>query len=334
MRFDVVRQPLIPAFLSLVILTTAGLCHAGGVAPLPDPRWSVAPEVLPLLLPGSALMQFQAAWPVAAKLLTALLMLYTGLSLGRLTVRCNLYGTGTGLPIPLFGLLLLGTLQGALTLKAAAGVLLLALSVRNFARAYRNEYSFDRLFRGALFLALLLLVEPSAAPLVLLLPAAVVRFRRTGREALVALGGLLLPPLTLAYLNWACGGSLAAPFAALWRSCEAGGPVFSYLLQSSLAERLFLGWTIVILLPAMLLFRANSYSVSMRARHILLFTMRLLLLVLLALPMPGASADTAALLAVPATLLLPIFFIRMREAIAGFVYLLWFAATLLLLFLQ
>ena len=334
MRFDVVRQPLVPALLSLVILTTVGLLYAVGVAPLPDPRWGLSPELLPLLPLGSALTQFQALWPVAAKLMTALLLLYTGLSLGRLTVRCNLYGVGTGLPIPLFGMVLLGCLQQQVTLKAVFGVMLLMLSVKNFARAYRNEFSFDRLFRGALFLALLLLTEPAAMPLVLLPVAAVVRFRRTGREALVTLGGLLLPPLTLAYLNWACGGSLAAPFAALWRSCEDGGPLFGYLLQSSLAERIFLGWLFVMNLAAILLFHSNSYNVGMRARHILLFTTRLLLLCIVVLPIYGASASTAALLAVPSTLLLPLFFIHIRSAIAQTVYLLWFAATLAGLFLQ
>ena len=334
MRFDVVRQPLIPAFLSLVILTTAALCSGVGFVLPADLRCGLTPAELPLLPLGNALLLFQQQWPATAKVFTALLIIYTGLSLGRLTVRCTLYGTGTSLPIPLFGMVLLGVLPQQLTLKAVVGVMLLALSVKNFARAYRNEFSFDRLFRGSLFLALLLLVEPAAAPLVLLPVAAVVRFRRTGREALVTLGGLLLPPLTLAYLNWACGGSLAAPFAALWRSCEGGGSVGAFLLQTSLAERIFLGWLIVLNLLAMLLFRTNSYNVSMRARHILLFTNSLLLLSLLTLPMPAASASTAALLTVPATLLLPVFFIRIHASIAKALYLLWLAATLAGLFLQ
>lgn len=331
MRFDIVRQPLIPAFLSLALLTAVGLgCAAAGTLPA-DPRWGLSAEALPLLPADSALRLLQHDFPLLARLLAGAALLLAGTSLGRLTVRYNFYGNGTCLAMPLFGTAMLGCLRGDCFLTAVVCAALLVFSVRNFCYGYQNGFGFDPLFRGALFLGLLLLTEPAAAPLVLLLPAAIVRFRRTGRELLVAAAGLLLPPLALAYLNWAFGGTLAAPFEVLWHRLAAGswGALYGVLTP---AVRLFTGVVLAAALVAMLFFRANSYNVGTKARHMLIFASRLWLLTLFVLPVPGASAAAAALPAVPSALLLPVLFIRIRRPAARLLYPLWVAGTLAVLF--
>ena len=136
----------------------------------------------------------------SARWIAGLLMLFTGMSIGRLTVRYNLYSVGTCLAIPLYGAIACGLAVGGDCLTTFAASALLALATKNFCRSYCNGFGFDAIFRASLYIGLLPLVATAAAPLLILLPLAVMLFRRTLREVAVAVAGLLLPALTLCYV--------------------------------------------------------------------------------------------------------------------------------------
>ena len=122
MKFDIARQPLVPAFLTLAALAVVAMWSAGG------PAVSMAVQAghaagtvdigrnaagaLAVSSPGELLAQFQAAHPVWARWIAGLLMLFTGMSVGRLTVRYNLYSVGTCLAIPLYGAIACGLAVG------------------------------------------------------------------------------------------------------------------------------------------------------------------------------------------------------------------------------
>lgn len=327
MRFDLVKMPLVPAFLTLAALAAFGLGCLPTGAPVADPRGAIAPGSLPLLPLGAALDRFQALFPLGAKLLGGLLLLFTGSSLGRLSMRYNLYVTTTCLALPLYGAAMLPALHDEAWLAAIVASTLLLLFLRNACLGYRNGFAFDRFFRAALFLSLLVLLCPAALPLLAALPAAIVRFRRTGRELIAALGGLLLPAAAIAYLNWALGGSLVAPFAAWWQTIAVGSPAAA-LLALPLGDRLVAGLFGLTAVAAFLLFRSVRYHVGTKARHIVYFAGRLFLLALLVLPMPGAGIGTLGLAAVPAALLLPVLFLRLRRSVARLLYLFEIAAAI------
>lgn len=179
--------------------------------------------------PGELLAQFQAAHPVWARWIAGLLMLFTGMSVGRLTVRYNLYSVGTCLAIPLYGAIACGLAVGGDCLTTFAASALLALATKNFCRSYCNGFGFDAIFRASLYIGLLPLVATAAAPLLILLPLAVMLFRRTLREVAVAVAGLLLPALTLCYVNWAAGGEFLAQVAEPGSAFIAGTPLSLFL---------------------------------------------------------------------------------------------------------
>lgn len=332
MPFNVAKQSLIPAFLSLLILVIIALCNTTESLVAGELRFGLTPEVLPIPSFGRWLQQFEGAHPILAHLIGAFLMLYTGTSLGRLTVRYNLYGTGTCLAIPIYGLAMLGAMQGGNYLTAIVCSTLLMLSIKNLCFSYRNGFGFDRIFRGALFLALLIWIAPAASPLVLLLTTVSKRFRRTTREMIVALCGLLLPIAVICYLNWALGGALIAPLR-MWYAAFMEGSWGDAVLHATLKEQLFGGVMIALTLMGLALFSINSYNVNTKARHILQLCGRLLLLTLVTLAMPSASIATLALLSVPVTLLLPVLFIRIHQPIAQTLYPLLIVAAVASLFL-
>lgn len=333
MKFDITRQPLIPSFLTLAALVVVTLVTADPTvtAPATAGEEAALAEGVAIRMPRLLLVDAQASWPTGTKLLAGLLLLVAGMVTGRMTIRYNLYSAATCLAIPLFGIVACGLGTRGEYLAAAGAAALLALAVKNFGRSFCNGYGFDATFRAAFYLGLLPLIAPAATPLLLMLPVALVLFRRTLREAAVALAGVVLPHAALCYLNWGAGGTLAAPLESLGRLLVAGKPLDLLL---SLPLQIALGVTALLCIAALLLFLTDIYSVGTRPRFLLVFTICTFLVTLLALCAPAATRDDLLLMAVPAAVLLPVLFVRTRRAIALPLYLLLIAGAAAAAFLQ
>ena len=334
MRFNLVRQTLIPAFLLLLSLVVLTLSSASttSIAEGVDLRYGLTAAELPILPLGQWIEGFQHQHPTASHWIGGFLLLFTGVSLGRLTVRYNLYGSGTCLAISLYGMLMIGALGCGHYLTAILLSTLSALAIKNLCMSQRNGFGFDRIFRGGLFLALTILVEPTTVPLLLAVPMAVTHFRRTTLETIVAVSGLLFPIALLCYLNWALGGTLFAPLVALYRAFMAG-EWLQAVYTSTLFEQGFAGALLLLVLLATVLFLTNSYNINIKARHILLFTSRLFWLLPAIFLLPAASPVLLAVIITPATLILPVLFVRIHQPLAQTLYLLLLAGSLTLLFI-
>ena len=334
MKLNIARQPLVPAFLTLVALTVLAM-------------WKAAPEsmslqesadiptrgILAIASPEELLGAFQSSYPIWAKWIAGLLMLYTGTCLGRISLRYNLYAAGTCLAIPLFGILGTSLGLGNSLLVSLVAMTLLALAVKNYARAFRNGYAFDAMFRASLYLGILPLVRPASLPLILLLPLSVLLFPRTLRETVVALAGLLLPVLTFCYINWGAGGDFLAPLTLAYNAFTAGSPLEA-IRAIPLPGLIPLAVILVIDLAAILYFLADSYSAGNRSRTILFFQIGLLLLLVPTLLNPVAKPVVINLLAVPSALLYPFLFVRIHRIAASILYLLLLAGSILIIMLQ
>lgn len=300
-------------------MTTAEKATASGAdpaaaEPLPEEPY----DRMAIRFPGEWLADFEAHHPGSARWIGGLLILFTGLCIGRLTARNNLYSVGTCLAIPLYGILLCGMGDGAF-LSSCAAPALLALATKNYARSFRNGFGFDAIFRASLYLGLLPLVAPAALPLLLLLPLAVQLFRRTLRELTAALAGALFPLFVLCYVNWGSGGDFTAPMLLFGRLLTCGPfPALGTLLP--LPKLLFAGAAVVLGLLSALFVFAERYAVGTKPRFILLFACITLLLACGSLCGPAATPEMATLTAVPVTLLLPFLFVRVRRPIAAPLY--------------
>ena len=341
MKFDIARQPLIPAFLTLAALAAAAMWGAGGRACDPalltaaaDGLGSAVPPgalrggALAVASPGELLLQFQAAHPVWARWIGGLLILFTGMSVGRMTIRYNLYSVGSCLAIPLYGIIACGLAVSDDFLPALTAAALLGLAVKNFGRSFCNGYGFDAIFRASLYLGMLPLVSPAAPPLLLMLPLAVMLFRRTLREVAVALAGLLLPVCTLCYVNWGAGGEFLAPLTSMGLSFIAGAPLalFTAIPFQSLV---LLGGIFVLDLLALLFFLSDIYAVGTKPRVVLIFNISVLVLAAAVLCSPAATPGAIAFAAVPSAVLLPFMFVRIHRGIALPLYLLLLASAVI-----
>lgn len=334
MKFDIARQPLVPAFLTLAALAVAAMWGAAGHGFDPaqlNGTAAIQPEAA--TSPEALLLQFQTAHPVWARWIAGVLILFTGMCAGRMTIRYNLYSVGTCLAIPLYGAIVCGLAVGDDFLPAFTASALLALSVKNFARSFCNGYGFDAIFRASLYLGLLPFVSTAALPLLLILPLAVLLFRRTLREVAVAAAGLLLPAFTICYINWGAGGEFTAPLTALGNAFIAGKPL---MLFTAIPFRnlILLGGILVLDLLAVLFFLSDIYAVGTKSRTILIYIISVLVLAAAVLCGPAATPGTVALTAVPSAVLLPFMFVRIHRNIALLLYLLLLASAVIGTILQ
>lgn len=349
MKFNIARQPLIPAFLTLAALAAAamwGVCaHTGSSATLAEAAGSTADvgrnvsdaiaaavrngtDGLVIALPGELLAQFQSAHPGWSRWIGGLLILFTGLCAGRLTVRYNLYSVGTCLAIPLFGAVACGLTVAGDYLTAFTAAALLALVLKNYARSFCNGFGFDAIFRASLYLGLLPLVTAASLPLLLLLPLAVLLFRRTLREVTVAAAGLLLPALTLCYINWGAGGGFLAPVEAMGHSFLAGTPL-SLFTAMPMRNLIQLGGILLLDLLALLFFLSDIYAVGTKARFVFIFNISILILTAALLCGPAATPGLMILVAVASAVLLPFMFVRIHRGFALILYLLLLASAVI-----
>ena len=216
---------------------------------------------------------------------------------------------------------------------AALAAALLTLAFRNYCRAFCNGFGFDAIFRASLYLGLLPLVNLASLPMLLVLPLAIVLFRRTLREATVAVAGLLLPGLLVAYLNWGAGGEFLAPIVTTAKAFAEGRmlALFSTLTLQQLAV---LGGMLVLDLLSVLFFLSDIYAVGTKARLILIFNISILILSAATLCGPAADRGSLAMLAVPSAILLPFMMVRTHPSVSLLFYLLLLLSATLGVFLQ
>ena len=336
MKLQFARQPFVPAFLTLLAVCAIALWGVAPAEPVPGGAAVPAAERLgsgmAFAMPREMLLRFQESWPGLARWLGLFVALVAGVVVGRTSVRPNLYGVNTCLPIPLFGMLACCLAGRGISLAVFCATLLLALAVKRFCAAFRNGYSFDRLFRASFCLGLLVLIQPAALPLLLLLPFGVLLFQRTQRETVVALVGLSLAPLLLCYGNWLFGGAFLAPLIAVWNDFFGGE--FCALFHSGMTP--WLGAAVGFLwlnICGIGSIWANFYSVGARARYLLIFNIGVLSLCLGSLCGPAVSTADAAWMAVPSAVLLPFFFVRIHATFSTLLYLTILAVAMAVLFL-
>lgn len=323
MKFDIARQPLVPAFITLFALCVAAMCSVeGDLLPVEAVGSAQSDATIPMSVPtpGSLIAHFQAAYPVWSRVVAGLLILFTGMSIGRMTSRYNLYSVSTCLPIPLYAIIACGTSTGGDYLTGFTIATLLALVIKNFARAFCNGYGFDGIFRAGIYLGMGVLIAPVMLPLLLLLPLGLLLFRRTLREAVVALMGLLLAPLLFCYINWGAGGEFVAPLLHTVASFITGTPL-GLFTATPLPELILLGGIVVLDLFAFFFFLADLHTVGSKQRFILFFNISALLLAGALLFAPSANPCTITLLAVSSAILLPLLFVRVHRLPALMVYL-------------
>ena len=283
-------------------------------------------------LPATMIHNFVATHPVWGQTLLVFLVMFTGITMGRTTIRHNLYTVASCVPIPLSFALMLAVGTRSITAEAVVGAFFFAYAIKNYNRSFRSGYTFDANFRGSMYLGLTVATLPEALSLVLLFPVAQFIFHRTFREAIVGTAGLLLAPAVVAYANWGMGGDFTAPFVEGWMRITEGDPTKWFTAYSLPVTPMFTG-IVILSLISICNFMINQYSVGTKPRFIIMFTISTLALSLTLLLVPASKPDTLMLFSLPASILITGFMIRISRPASTVIYLAIIAISIALQFI-
>lgn len=316
MILDVARHKFYEGVATLFIVA---IIVAVRVALLPAPDADLlATGGAPLAAP---LLRFQGAHPVLTALLAALFSVQSALRLARATVRYNLYGTSSMAAISL-----IAWLYAALTITTPCLVtmvvaLLVAEGIGRLFYCLGPNTRLHYLFTAMLALGATPLVDSSMLAVVVLALVLMLTMRSNPREMIVTIVGITLPTLTYNYIIWCMGGSFTASFVAIWQSMIEPSPLplDSYITLPRLA---LLAVVLFVVLCSVFLYRSERLTLGRTARNIWgVMQAALLILTPVFIFLPSTSPASIVAVAMIATTIMPLFFLRMNSAISIVVYL-------------
>ncbi len=247
--------------------------------------------------PYTILMWLQRTVPHLSIVVSGILLLINSSVISRLSTRSMLYGVRSLTASPL----IIIALGSVMTPENSLVVSLMSLMVST-----SIYLSFDKIgignrshgiFYGGLLSGLVLLIYPASAPMLLLVPFIIFLLRRTGREEIVMLFGLLFPSFVYLYSYWLCGYDLFAPLRQIYGECVE---LYSAGFRGvSSGELIFLSPTLLLLLTAVFAlptFASTSYQryTQSKLKLMSLFVVAALLLLFI-------GCDVAQTVAISAT---------------------------------
>ncbi len=209
-------------------------------------------------------------------------------------------------------------------LSTSTATMFLVLSTGRMVAAFKRSYRFEDVFLSSFYLGLLPMLFAPSIYILAILPIVLIIYRRTIREFVVSIAGVLLPVLLCSVIWWALGYDfghtvrlLSENLSAMpqtWFPDTVFGAAFPPLLFLILCVLLTLVSTVVniVMLPKM----------RTRPHKIYLHTIVLLICTATAGILSGYDLRCIPLFAVPCSILAPSLFIRYDGAGSLIVYLL------------
>lgn len=323
MILDVARHKFYEGVATLLLIATI---VAVRVALLP----TIAADAIveggaPLVAP---LARFESLHPVLTALLAALFCVQSALRLARATVRYNIYGTSSMAAISLTALLFTALTINTPCLATMLVALLVAEGLGRLFSCLGPNTRLHHLFTAMLALGATPLVDSSMLAVVILALVLMLTMRSNPREMLVTIVGITLPTLTYNYIIWCLGGSFTASFLDIWHNMLTPSTfnIDSYLTIPRLA---ILAVVLFVELCTIFLYRSERLTLSRTARNIwAVMQAALLILTPVFILLPSSSPASFITVAMIATTMMPLFFLKMNNAISITTYLIIVALAL------
>ncbi len=322
MFLDAARQKFPQASLILLLTAVCAVAESSGadVPPLCQEGY-----IEPLRRFADA---FQSARPTLSMIAAALLLLYSGLSLGRAALRRYLYPAHTLVGIPLVGILVMGFGLTEWYLSSAVVLTLVCMTLKRLYDCFIVEQPVALIFPAMTALGCTpLLHAPMTAFVVLLIPLLLL-CRVPLRSSLAAGVGALLPTFVVSYAVWAGGGDFSSTGCDLWHAmlADSGCDMRSYVTVPRLV---LFGSALFTLICSVLLYRADKFAVGVAARKTWSFSIGIvvLLFALFAL-LPSVTPLSVSVAAVVSSTLMPMMYVRMEHYLSTFIFWTMAAAAL------
>ena len=268
---------------------------------------------------GDLLQGLQASFPVLSVVLWGFMLFIAALDAGRYGPKYALYPAYTLMAIPIFGVLAGGVMVSGDYLLTTVAMFTMLLATKYMIRCVQHTDSFSDLSLSMLCYGLLPLVLAPSALLYVVLPLLLFVVRSSWRDWVVAISSLIFPLLSVSYWSWCAGEGFLSVGEQLYASTFTPSE-FSFFSTLNIASILVIGVLIVKFFCAIMLIVSDKYSLRVKSRSLMRYNALLLVATIAMFFLPSASASLFALVAVPASLLIPLIFVRMGVGFTEMLY--------------
>lgn len=324
MRSHVSRQPAglaIAAFVAALALAVMRSIYAPYPAEASGPTGAPLADLLDKLIPSVA----------GRYIFTVIILTVNAVLLARVMIIYKATPGRSYLPFVMYAFAATGVFFPVNSLTAPLASLLLVASSEQAVSAFRRRYRFGAVFNSALMLGFIPLLYPPAICLTPILAVTLAIYQRNVREVVVAVTAFLLPWLLCSIGWWFAGyafGHIGTAFlSGLTESAHLSIP--DAIGANTLPVLAFCGIYAAIILISIAMLAARYGQYPNRVRNIYIHFSLLLLCCAGMLLLPsGNPATSAALLAVPASVMATHTVARLKAGPALILYLLLIAGFL------
>lgn len=268
---------------------------------------------------GELLQSLQGMMPTLAAILWGVALFIVALDVGRFGPKYSLYPAYTLMAIPIFGVIAGGVMVSSDYLLSMVAMVVMLLGTKYLIRCIMRTDSFNDLSLAMLYYGTLPLIIAPAALLYVALPILVLVVRGTWRDWVVATSSLLFPLTAVCYWNWCAGGGFLTVAEQIYASMLTASE-FSFFSTLNVAGIVLLGIIIIMVICAVILIISEKYSIKIKSRAVMRFNAMMLLCMVSMFFLPSATASLFALVAVPASMLIPLIFVRMGVGFTEMLY--------------
>ena len=322
MQVSLIRQTPVASILLMLMLVVAAFV-----------RFATAPYGDELLaggatLPGMWVDAFHSKYPAWGTILSAVVVMFVGVGVGRNVTSLGLYQARTTVSIPLYAILSCGIFIASDSLAVALSSYFVLQMLRYLCGGYVRGTDFNFAFFAGFYAALAPMFYSPALLFALLLPVAVLMFGLSWREIVVMIAGLLLPFAAISYIHWLCGGDFAMPMVALSENFVSHNGYTLWGSESVVALTM-MGLSLFVVICAILSFFGDKRTVALRQRTILAFYIVVFVVACAAFALPSATTGVFMLVALPASVLMPVVLLRLSDAVSNLVIVLFVVLMIL-----
>ncbi|MCC8019751.1 MAG: hypothetical protein LIO85_08270 [Rikenellaceae bacterium] len=324
MHTDVTRQTFGSILFQFIFFAALlwGCSLRGGV-----PLSGVSGDIY---IPGNLVNHYSGAYPYMALSLSLVLVFVNAFVITRTVSRNLVYPVRSYLPCIFYLLISCGICFPAYDLTAIVAAYLIVCATVAFISSFVRTVSFGTTFRGAFFIGLTPLLEPQNAIYILLVPIATVVFRRCTRETTVAVLGSLFPTLLAAYIYWTLGYGFTGVFESVWQGFAYAAPAATPLFPAGpagIGKSAAAGIVALTVVLSAFTFMAAAADMRTRAYKIQVFALWFLVVCAVSMAMPSRTEGNFAVMAIPASILAPSYFVRHRGILPLLLYIIMCAAV-------
>lgn len=314
MGIDITRQPLSIVLTQFFLLM---MLFWGRAELYPNPLEGIS--IASGFALGGIFDAFVSDYHQLGRLLTMSVVFVNAMLITRIVTRNMVITTRTYIP----SLIYLAVSSGIFVSYDISGYIasMLIISGSDYLIcSFRRVASFDDLFKGGLFFGLAPLFCFETLLLLVAMITAMIIFKRTVRETVVAFAGFMFPLLTYSYVYWGMGYSFSHIAVWGWQSVEWLGNYGVIVGNIEVVHLVFISILILVGFLSIAAFVINARNMRNRAYRIFIYFLWLLLLCAMLFAMPFRSSTGYSLVAIALSVIIPYYFVRYHNYFSTTLY--------------